>query len=172
MKNSATILGENIATQRTLAGMSRKQFANAAGVSEMAISSYERGMREPSLDKIKQFARIFNCSIIDLIEENPKAAKADIIFDYRLQKAKEILNRIGYKLVDFETAKEYHRRAGFDNESFEEYKDKEKFFIVSAVDEKSNPLIMENAKHFISTIEQMTDLAAEPFIRKIFATFF
>ena len=164
-------LGENITKQRQKVGMTRKDLSNKLGVSENAISTYERGMREPSLDKIKQLAKIFNCSIIDLVEENPIAAKADIVFDYRLKKAKEILNQIGYKLVDSDTAKEYHRHAGFDDEPTV-FDDKEKFFIVSASDEKSNPLIMENANHFVSTIEKMIDLAAEPFIRKSFRLIF
>lgn len=39
------------------------------GVTEMTISNYERGEREPSIDNLKKMADIFGVTVDELISE-------------------------------------------------------------------------------------------------------
>ena len=63
-------LGKNISALRQQAGLTRKQLAEILDVTEMAVGTYERGIRTPSLDKILQLAELFKVSTDDLLKNN------------------------------------------------------------------------------------------------------
>ena len=58
--------GKNISALRKKAGLTRN--AEILGVTEMAVGTYERGIRTPSLEKILQLAEIFKVSTDDLLK--------------------------------------------------------------------------------------------------------
>ena len=63
-------LGKNISALRQQAGLTRKQLAEILDVTEMAVGTYERGIRTPSLDKILQLAELFKVSTDDLLKND------------------------------------------------------------------------------------------------------
>ena len=98
MKDKRTvnkILGENIKRVRTEKGVSRKELAEKLGVSEVSISTYENGQKQPPLEKIFSIADFLKVSVASLTGENdysdnvPNVEKivGDKIFEYRLQRA-------------------------------------------------------------------------------------
>ena len=54
---------------RKEAQMSQAELAILLGVSEMTISNYERGEREPSIEMLKRIADIFNVTVDELISD-------------------------------------------------------------------------------------------------------
>ena len=48
-------------------GMTAQALAEKLGVSQGAISHYETGRRKPSIDMVVKMAKVFNCSVDDLI---------------------------------------------------------------------------------------------------------
>lgn len=62
--------GRNLTALRKNAGLTRKKLAEILNVTEMAVGTYERGIRTPSLDKILQLADLFKVSTDDLLKNN------------------------------------------------------------------------------------------------------
>ena len=60
--------GKNLTALRKKAELTRKQLAEILNITEMAVGSYERGIRTPSLEKILQLAEIFQVSTDDLLK--------------------------------------------------------------------------------------------------------
>lgn len=60
-------LNERILRLRKLKGMTQLQLAEKLNVSDKAISKWESGKCDPSLDLIKSLAKLFNCSIDYLV---------------------------------------------------------------------------------------------------------
>ena len=54
---------------REHAKMTQAELAIMLGVTEMTISNYERGEREPSIDNLKKMADIFGVTVDELISE-------------------------------------------------------------------------------------------------------
>lgn len=54
---------------RIKAGMTQSELAILLGVSEMTISNYERGEREPSVAVLKRMAEIFGVTVDELIAD-------------------------------------------------------------------------------------------------------
>ncbi len=54
---------------REQAKMTQAELAIMLGVTEMTISNYERGEREPSIDNLKKMADIFGVTVDELISE-------------------------------------------------------------------------------------------------------
>ena len=55
---------------REARGMSQAELAEATGLSQSAISRFERGAYNPSLPNMRSIARALNCSVGDLLGEN------------------------------------------------------------------------------------------------------
>lgn len=55
-----------IKTFRKKAKISQKKLSEYLGVSQISVSLYERGLREPSLATIKKLATALNCKPADL----------------------------------------------------------------------------------------------------------
>ena len=60
-------LNERILRLRKLKGMTQLQLAEKLNVSDKAVSKWESGKCDPSLDLIKSLAKLFNCSIDYLV---------------------------------------------------------------------------------------------------------
>ena len=48
--------------------ISQKQLATYIGVTDAAISQYEKGKRKPDLEILKKLSKVFNCTLDDLTE--------------------------------------------------------------------------------------------------------
>ena len=51
---------------REARGMTRKQIADAVGVSEVAVYYWENGRQKPSADKLPKLAELLGCTIDEL----------------------------------------------------------------------------------------------------------
>lgn len=60
------MIRNNIKTFRESSGITQAELAQKLEVSHQSISSYEKGLREPSLDMIKKLADALNCKPTDL----------------------------------------------------------------------------------------------------------
>lgn len=56
---------------REARGMTRKQIADAVGVSEVAVYYWENGRQKPSADKLPKLAELLGCSIDELFDQRP-----------------------------------------------------------------------------------------------------
>ena len=56
---------------RELKGVSRKQIADAVGVSDVAVYYWEIGRQKPSADKLPKLAELLGCSIDELFDQRP-----------------------------------------------------------------------------------------------------
>ncbi|MBQ0330474.1 helix-turn-helix transcriptional regulator, partial [Providencia rettgeri] len=59
------IVGSKITYYRKMNGMTLNQIANIIGVSEQQQSRYEHGINRINLDRLNQYAEIFNISILE-----------------------------------------------------------------------------------------------------------
>ena len=53
---------ENLKQLRLEKGLSQRQVATSIGLSTRAYCYYENGLREPSIETIKNLCKFFNCS--------------------------------------------------------------------------------------------------------------
>ena len=60
---------ESLRQHRVEQRMTLKQVGNAIGVSAVTISRYEKGEREPNIDRLKKLSRIFGTTVDELIAE-------------------------------------------------------------------------------------------------------
>lgn len=58
-----SILSERIKELRTIKGLTQKEFAENINVSTVSVSSYETGVKTPSLDMVLSIAQNYNISI-------------------------------------------------------------------------------------------------------------
>lgn len=96
-KTVAQILGENLKRIRLEKGVFRKDLAAAIGIDESSYGKYERGERNLPADKIYNLAIALNCSVADILGDNPNA-ESGIIFEYRLQRAIKIAEGVQCKI--------------------------------------------------------------------------
>lgn len=90
-------IGENIKKQRTKLGITQKELGDQLFVSYQAVSRWENGEVEPSLDTIKKMCEIFKCEINDLVygeelikKENEETSSSDPIIIDNKEETKEI----------------------------------------------------------------------------------
>lgn len=108
-KSRATILGENLKRIREERGVTRKQLAEATGITANMIGEYETGKKLPPLDKIFVIADSLEVAVVSLTGDNtfnpayPDTAYIDKkVFEYRLQRALNMAERGHYsvKILD------------------------------------------------------------------------
>ena len=63
-------IGENIKRLRTMHGLSQKELAKIAGVSDKAVSTWESGLKEPRMGAVQKIADHFGLKKSNLIEDN------------------------------------------------------------------------------------------------------
>ena len=66
----ATMISKNIKILRERYNLSQKELAVIAGVSDKAVSSWERGTKEPRMGAIQKLAEHFNLKKSNLIEDD------------------------------------------------------------------------------------------------------
>ncbi len=71
-------IGKTIADLRKSKNMTQAALAEKLFVSYQAVSSWERGLTLPDIDKLKDLSEIFGCSIEDMIGADGRAAE-DIV---------------------------------------------------------------------------------------------
>ena len=49
-------------------GFSQIELARTVGVTQQAISAYEKGIRQPPIDVLIKLSEIFNCTIDELVK--------------------------------------------------------------------------------------------------------
>lgn len=94
------IFGKNLSKIRQQKNISRKEIAAKVGVKEISYGKYERAETSPTLDKIVEMSKILDCSVGDLIGDNPNA-KDKQIFEYRLQRALNLANVAGIEVEPY-----------------------------------------------------------------------
>lgn len=95
MAKVAEILGANLKRVRTEKGVSRRELADAVGITENLVGQYELGRKLPPLDKIFLLADSLDVAITDITGENKKAVDKKV-FEYRLQQAIRMAEDAGY----------------------------------------------------------------------------
>jgi len=70
------MVGERIRTFRVAEGLTQQQLAARAGLTQSAISSYESGRAEPSLETLRQLARALKIQPRDLLPDLPTGRDA------------------------------------------------------------------------------------------------
>ena len=63
-------IGENIKRLRAMHGLSQKELAQIAGVSDKAVSTWESGSKEPRMGAVQKIADHFGLKKSNLIEDN------------------------------------------------------------------------------------------------------
>jgi transcriptional regulator with XRE-family HTH domain len=136
-------LGENIAAFRKSMKIQRSDLAQKLNITVAALGQWERGERTPSLDNIFKLAEILKVDVADLLENSVK--RRAVIFDYRLERAKEIFSSLFTKDKNLDV--ELITATFFDDGR------------VTATlppnedDKNSNVVIFESAEAFIKVIE-------------------
>lgn len=70
-------IGNNIKKYRTEKELSQADIARSLGVTRQAISSWETGRTEPSINDIEKLSLIFNCSKSELLGDYKSAMELD-----------------------------------------------------------------------------------------------
>ncbi|MCB9233933.1 MAG: helix-turn-helix transcriptional regulator [Bacteroidia bacterium] len=79
------IIGENIQAIRTKMGLSQEALANLIGIHREALSYYENGTREPSLEVLSKIALFLNIELSALFEENAASRLVTQAFAFRAE---------------------------------------------------------------------------------------
>lgn len=59
----------NIKKFRIARGLTRKETAEVLGVKRNTVCQWENGQREPNIEKLKKLAKLFGCTVSDLIDD-------------------------------------------------------------------------------------------------------
>ena len=73
------MIGEKIKELRLKNKMTQKDLAEQLYVTAQAVSRWENGEVEPSLNTITQIAKIFNVPTDELLEVNIESSNADVV---------------------------------------------------------------------------------------------
>lgn len=87
--------GKNLKTLRNKKGITRKTLAADLNMSEIAITSYEGGVRQPNLAILLNIANYFNVSLDELVGHYDTTREQRAIEKYRLENADALLSRVG-----------------------------------------------------------------------------
>lgn len=96
-KTRAEILGENLERIRKAQGYSRKTLADVVGVTEIAFGAYERGIRQPPIDKIFTLADFLEVCLTDITGESATTTD-ERFFKNRFFRAHQLITLAGYRL--------------------------------------------------------------------------
>lgn len=66
-------LAKNIKYLRTAAGHTQNQLSQYLGVERTTVSSYERGVRRPDIDKLRKMTELYHVSIDSITHDNYEA---------------------------------------------------------------------------------------------------
>lgn len=60
----------NLKTKRKQMKMTQKDMGYLLGITQVSYGNYELGKRQPKPEMLKKMARIFGCSVDELLEDN------------------------------------------------------------------------------------------------------
>lgn len=92
--------GQNLKALRNKKGLSRKALAADLKMSEIAIVSYERGIRQPNLFILCNIASYFNVSIDELIGHFDTTREQRAVEKFRLERGIDLLSNVGEVVED------------------------------------------------------------------------
>lgn len=84
------IFGENLERLRKQKNLSRKELAEAIGVTENSMSAYALGRRSPTIDRLFSLAKVLDVTMAELLGEAP-AVEDKKVFRYRVQHAAKLI---------------------------------------------------------------------------------
>lgn len=87
-------LGERVRTRRNGRGMTRKELANAAGVSERHLGNLELGVGNASVLILLQVASALNCSPADFLKDEERSAELSLIRELLAHQDETTLQRV------------------------------------------------------------------------------
>lgn len=93
--NNKSNIGEKIRFFRKLKGLSQSQLGNKIGISKRMVVYYEcHANRVPKLEIIQAMAKVFNCSIDDLLDPKKeiKPQRTNTILWKKLRKVEDLQN--------------------------------------------------------------------------------
>lgn len=67
-KGSDSVFTEKLKNLRKAAGLTQVELAKKLGIAQSTLASYERGLREPDFEMLKQISSFFEISISDLLD--------------------------------------------------------------------------------------------------------
>lgn len=88
------MLGKIIRLNRERLNISQAQLAKMLGLTQEAISRYELGTREPSVDVIKKLCVIFDCTSDELLEIDTTSERAKVNINNSFNNSKNIKVKI------------------------------------------------------------------------------
>lgn len=95
-KELSVQFGKNLTALRKAGGYTRKDLSKTFEVSEVTISAYERGLRQPNFEMLIRLAEYFYVSVDELIGHFDTSREDYIIEQYRLENALKLLSSVGY----------------------------------------------------------------------------
>lgn len=75
-------------------GYSQEQLADLLGISQPALSYYEKGINEPSIDMLVKMSHVLDCSIDEICCNNIKTIELDKNKKDKIKDAIEVLKEI------------------------------------------------------------------------------
>jgi transcriptional regulator with XRE-family HTH domain len=69
LKGLASVVGQAVARQRMLCGLTQEEVAEQLGVGSEAVSRIERGVVMPNIARLVELAAIFGCETAELLTE-------------------------------------------------------------------------------------------------------
>lgn len=94
-------LGERVRRMRSIRGMTRKDLARAAGVSERHLANLELGVGNVSILVLRQIAHAFNCAMAELVGDISTSSPEWLLIRELLEKrSEEELQKARRALVD------------------------------------------------------------------------
>src|SRR3546814_5966065 len=82
-------LGERVRRMRSIRGMTRKDLARAAGVSERHLANLELGVGNVSILVLRQIAHAFNCAMAELVVDISPSSPEWLLIRELLEKRSE-----------------------------------------------------------------------------------
>lgn len=79
---------------RKAIGLNQESVANKLGITRQAYSNYEQGIREPSIEQIKQLCIIFDCTADELLEIDTPSERKKVVINHSFNNSKDISLKI------------------------------------------------------------------------------
>ena len=156
-KTRTQILSENLKRIRHEKNISRKDLARTVGVSEIAIGTYERGLKLPTIENAFSLANALDVQIADLLGDNQNA-EGRKIFEFRFNRCKQMAERY----LDFMNMDLKPDENGYITVFIPIRLEYKNGVIINSGDDEGNignAITFKNAEDFVRVMEQAEDKA-------------
>lgn len=113
-----SIFTENLKRLRERENLKQSELAEMIGVTNKAISSWEKGRTEPNMGMIEKLCVALNCTKSDLMEEQPTIlmtsdaqVKRLLMYAEKLGMLKQEARERVFEYIEFEKSKEERKNA-------------------------------------------------------------